>query len=331
MGSYRIVGAGLAGLLAGNMLSRMGKNITLVEAQDSLPNNHSAVLRFRSSIVSDVTGIPFKPVRVMRTVQNWRNELADSLAYAYKATGTIALRSSIRENKEMATRYIAPPDLIAQLAEGQDIEFTCFSDFRAVPSHPIISTVPMPILAKALGYKGFEEAGVEFKSVPGFNMNFRIPGIDVYGTVYLPYPDTIWNRVSITGDRVTAEYSNVKPHMVNQWLEAMSKSGDITIQPRFAGYIDEALNAIGLMGVVSTQKVLENDFSVKRQTYQKIMPIDDRERKRFMLWATEVHAIYSLGRFATWRPGLLLDDLVNDVRQIERMAGDAYHRRLKGT
>jgi len=330
MTGFRIVGAGLAGLLAANMLSKTKHPVHIVEAQDSLPNNHSAVLRFRSSIVSDVTGIPFKEVRVMRTVQNWRNELADSLSYGFKATGTIALRSSVRENKEMATRYIAPPDLIAQLADGFIIQFGVFSDFSAPRTMPTISTIPMPVLAKALGYTGFKEAGIEFASVPGFNMNFRIPGIDVYGSVYLPTPDTIWNRVSVTGDRVTAEYSNVKPHMVNSWLEGMSTRGDISVQPRFAGYIDEALNAIGLIDAISTQKVLENDFSVRRQQYQKIMPIPDRERKRFMLWASEVHSIYSLGRFATWRPGLLLDDLVNDVRQIERMAGDAYHRRLKG-
>lgn len=327
---YRIVGAGLAGLLAANMLSKSRHPVHIVEAQSKLPNNHSAVLRFRSSIVADVTGVPFKEVRVMRTVQNWRNELADSIAYSFKATGTIALRSSVRENKEMATRYIAPLDLIAKLAEGFIIEYDTFNDFNVTRTMPTISTIPMPVLAKALNYHGFAQAGVEFKSVPGYNLNFRIPGIDVYGSVYLPDPNTIWNRVSITGDRVTAEYSNVKPHMVNAWLEKMATTGDFNVPARFSGYIDEALVAVGLSEAISTQKVLENDFSVRRQQYQKIMPIPDRERKRFMLWASETHNIYSLGRFATWRPGLLLDDLVNDVRQIERMADDHYHRRLKG-
>jgi diacylglycerol kinase family enzyme len=57
---------------------------------------------------------------------------------------------------------------------------------------------------------------------------------------------------------------------------------------------------------------------LRRQTYNKIIPIDDESRKRFMLWATNNCHVYSLGRFATWRPGLLLDDLVKDVRLIDK-------------
>jgi hypothetical protein len=36
-----------------------------------------------------------------------------------------------------------------------------------------------------------------------------------------------------------------------------------------------------------------------------------------MFWASHNFNVYSLGRFATWRAGLLLDDLVNDIIQIE--------------
>jgi hypothetical protein len=50
--------------------------------------------------------------------------------------------------------------------------------------------------------------------------------------------------------------------------------------------------------------------------YAKILPIPEQVRRDFMHWATVNHHIYSLGRFATWRPGLMLDDLVNDIRLI---------------
>ena len=68
---------------------------------------------------------------------------------------------------------------------------------------------------------------------------------------------------------------------------------------------------------------------MKRQLYAKILPIPEETRKRFILWATERHNIYSLGRFATWRPGLLMDDLVNDIRVIQRVAerGTYDHRK----
>lgn len=329
---FTIVGAGLAGLISANMLSSMNHSVHIKEAQPSLPNNHSAILRFRSSIVADVTGITFKPVTVMRTVQNWRNELADSLAYSRKATGTIALRSSVRENQGMVTRYIAPPDLIAKLAEGFIINYNVSHEFNKLAAGPCVSTIPMPVLASLLGYTGFYDAGVEFKSVEGYNLNFDMPGVDVYGTVYIPDPTKLWNRVSITGSRLTAEYSLVGGHLANTMMESFaSGKRDAQVMRNFATFVDEALAAVGLESSMSSFATFENNFSVKRQQYQKIMPIPERERKRFMLWASEVHNVYSLGRFATWRPGLLLDDLVNDVRQIERMAGDAYHRRLKGT
>jgi 2-polyprenyl-6-methoxyphenol hydroxylase-like FAD-dependent oxidoreductase len=51
MSGIVVVGAGMAGLLAGSMLR---KDCPLIlEARERLPHNHSAVLRFRSSIVGD--------------------------------------------------------------------------------------------------------------------------------------------------------------------------------------------------------------------------------------------------------------------------------------
>jgi hypothetical protein len=59
--------------------------------------------------------------------------------------------------------------------------------------------------------------------------------------------------------------------------------------------------------------------AVKRQDYAKIMPIEERERQTFMHWLNGTRGIaYSLGRFACWRPGLLADDLIKDVRVIEK-------------
>jgi hypothetical protein len=62
------------------------------------------------------------------------------------------------------------------------------------------------------------------------------------------------------------------------------------------------------------------------QKYFKILPIDNDERKRFIAWATDNFNIYSLGRYATWRPSLLLDDLVQDIRLIEKwgLLSDKY-------
>ena len=314
------------------MLNKMGYESVIFEKQDELPNNHSAVLRFRSSIVSDVTGIPFREVKVLRTVQRWRNEVADSLAYAMKATGVAALRSSVYTEAGMVKRYIAPLDFIGQLRITTDdpIYFNKQWEGPAANSgSPVISTMPMPVLAAILQYE-WGKKDWQFRSVPGYNLNFDIPGIDVYGTVYIAEPEVIWNRISITGSRVTAEYSMVDANIANPILEAFANGeADDAVMRRFLPYLNDALIPLGMSHLLS--KLTKENISVKRSQYQKIMPIPDAARKRFMLWASEKHNVYSLGRFATWRPGLLLDDLVNDVRQIEKMAsGDHYHRRLKG-
>src|SRR4051812_9941542 len=61
-----IVGAGMAGLLAANMLRRF--NPLVLESQNYLPHNHKALLRFRSPVVSDATAIPFRKVLVRKNI-----------------------------------------------------------------------------------------------------------------------------------------------------------------------------------------------------------------------------------------------------------------------
>ena len=73
------------------------------------------------------------------------------------------------------------------------------------------------------------------------------------------------------------------------------------------------------------------DIEWSESQYQKIAPIPERDRQEILMHLTQEHNIYSLGRFATWRPGLLLDDIVQDVRRIQSMInGDSsliYNRR----
>jgi 2-polyprenyl-6-methoxyphenol hydroxylase-like FAD-dependent oxidoreductase len=109
-----ICGAGLAGLLAANMLQHYKP--VLFEQQKKVPNNHSAVLRFRHKTFSDVVGIPFKQVRLIKHVVPWRNPVADALAYSEKNTGVARTDRSIANEADDGTRYIAPPNLIEQLS-----------------------------------------------------------------------------------------------------------------------------------------------------------------------------------------------------------------------
>lgn len=321
-----IVGAGMAGLLAANMLQRHRPRI--IESQPSLPNNHSAVLRFGSDKVAEVTGIPFKRVKMIKGTLPWKNPVADALSYAAKCSGFARSDRSIPVGIERGERWIAPQDLIARMAGDMDIQFNTSLDFtsealsihppkprvgtlyrgedkvtdKAIPNAgPYISTIPMPALMDILQYPDKPD----FKFVEGANLRFTIANCDAYVSLYVPDPAFRFNRVSVTGDEIIAEFAF--PHPMPQLREHEVHNLEFPI--------------CDLLGI---RTFSISDITYTHQRYAKIQPIDDIARKKFLAWATDNYNIFSLGRFATWRPGLLLDDLVHDVRQIEKWIGDRY-------
>jgi hypothetical protein len=281
--------------------------------------NHKAVLRFRTSAVSDAVGIPFRRVTVHKgiwldgkymdpTIQlaNW---------YSKKVIGRLSDRSIW--NLAPAERFIAPADFQAQLASycngrihfnhtvsQDDFEGTAFlqgSRKFKMAEDCIISTLPMPVMMKMAKFGYREDKIPEFKSVSIDVRRWHVPDADVFQTVYFPNEQTQLYRASITGDLLIAEYVNTK-----------------NMQPRD---VSEPFEAFGLY---------ESDCKeIERPTYQrygKIAPIDDGWRKSFMFNLTEKYNIFSLGRFATWR-NILLDDVVHDIIVIKQlMTAGIYDR-----
>lgn len=300
-----VVGAGMAGLLAAAMLRRNCGAVC--EAAPKLPNNHSAVLRFRTSIVGDTLNIPFKAVTAIKAIVPWRNPIADALAYAQKTTGTATLRSILTASGTPETRYIAPPDLVRRMAGLVEapirygVPYSSWTDLH----RPIISTIPMPSLMDILEYP----RPVEFKYRQGTNVIAQLENVDAYCSLYIPDPDFPAARISITMNEMVAEcYGEWSPYNPQE-------------------FVKQCAEMLGL------RQARIKSVTVKQQQYAKILPIDERERRRFILWATENYGIYSLGRYATWRPGLLLDDVVNDVRVIQQLishSSEVYPHKLKG-
>jgi hypothetical protein len=291
-----IVGAGMSGLLAARMLPHHFPVIW--EKQQSLPNNHSAVLRFRSPSIGDILNIPFKKVQMIKATVPWRNPVADALAYSLKNSGKMRSDRSINAGLVVGERWIAPADLVHQMAIHVDIDikFNQTWDFTLPEKEPIISTIPMPILMRELKYPYYDD--IEFNSVDGINITATVWDSDAYVSLLVPDPRIPFSRVTLTGPQLTLECP-----AVNAWPIPSPK-------PEDAVEI-----AIELLGLLPDQV---SDIKSVPQKYAKIEPISDDIRKAFMHWATTQHNIYSLGRFATWRPGLLLDDLINDVRLIDR-------------
>jgi hypothetical protein len=311
-----IIGAGMAGLLAGNML-RVQHNPGIMEAASALPNNHSAVLRFRSSVVSDVIGIEFRKVRVMRAVQPWQNAIADAIAYSVKCNGVADMRSIMAADGSVVDRFIAPPDLIQRMAAGLPEDSITFN-FKVESflikgwrrhKQPIISTIPMPAAMDLLGWEGDRP---EFRFRHGANIVATLSGVSFFASLYVPNPSFIGSRISITGNEMIIEC----PGEDAEELAAKEAAG---------GFVESLLvEACQMMGL--PPRVVEH-FAIKPQRYAKILPIDEQTRKAFIMWASDRFGFYSLGRFATWRPGLLLDDVVHDVRVIQRIiSGDSSAR-----
>lgn len=291
-----IIGAGLAGLLAGNVF----RDARIVEAGSAEQATHKAVLRFRSNAVGAACGIDFRKVQVNKGL--WSNgkfvkpniQLAN--LYSQKVIDRLADRSIWK--MDPVERFVAPENLIEQMAErcagriqwNTRVDSTMLSDFQA--EGPIISTMPMNRMADLV----VEPTAAGFSYAPIKVRRWHIPGADVFQTIYFPDPETNLYRASITGNLLIAEYRDE----------------------------EDGYDLFTPFGITEAQCV-EHD-SVK-QSYGKIAPIDERWRRSFILDLTQNHGIYSVGRFATWR-NLILDDALNDIYVVKSlMDGDGYSQR----
>ncbi len=296
----KIYGAGIAGLLAGCHFQRA----TILEAGDESQSQHKAVLRFRTPDVGDAVGIDFRKVRVHKGLWLDGKNVSPSIQlanwYSRKVVGRLADRSVW--NLEASDRYIAPEDFVAQLADrcAGRVVWNHKIDRGQVLAEkdPIISTLPMKVMMQFIGSEldaGLVEAAPDFPFAPIVARRWRVPGADVFQSIYFPSLATNLYRASITGDLLIAEY--------------VDEADEYDFFSAF-GLVPEDCEAI--------EKV--------SQRYGKIARIDDVWRKNFMFQATQKLQIYSLGRFGTWR-NILLDDVLHDIGVLKKlMNSNAYEK-----
>lgn len=293
----KIIGAGLAGLLAGNLFPLA----EIIEAGPASQMSHKAVLRFRSKAVGDAVGIDFREVTVHKGLwmdgQFVQPSILLANRYSRKVIGKLADRSVW--NLEPSKRFIAPEDFVHQLGQRCHTRVrwdTPISSFP--PDEPCISTIPMSLTTKMVN----APTAPDFKFAQIVVMRWKVKNSDVFQTVYFPDPDLNLYRASITGDLLIAEF-----------MYAPDTNEQIN---------ENVMSAFGL-----TMDDVEPIDSTK-QRFGKISPIDDAWRRGFIFRLTRDHDIYSLGRFATWR-NILLDDVLKDIYVIKKLLNtDPYAARI---
>jgi hypothetical protein len=312
-----IYGAGMSGLLAATMLRRFDPVVH--EAAAELPNNHAALLRFRSDAVSKATGIPFKKVWVQKAVmgedgklQNYAS-IKDQNCYSLKVSGEVRSRSI--GNLESGERFIAPEDFISQLAKGIDIEYNKPLDKHAIDfsdkKTPTISTIPMNALMRIAGWS--DAPDFKYNEITTVTAEISAPSVDIYQTIYYPYIKNSAYRASITGNKIIIEF--------------VGDREDILCMQEFD---KELLISNYLQDFIKDSSLQLSDIKIKKQKYGKLVNSTGKLGKEFILAMTDIYGIYSLGRFATWRQ-ILMDDVVHDVKIIEKLIEqrDNYSRRLR--
>jgi len=315
--TVRILGAGMAGLLAGAMFRGSAQ---IYEAAPSLPNNHHALLRFRSDVIANYLNIPFEAVDVLKIVSPFRNKVAEAISYSLKSNGKASLRSSVTAEGKIDRRFIAPQDFIQKLAAHQSNPITFgkkISDSEwlkdaAEKGEAVISTMPMPTLMEVLDYPQRSCFGYRH----GWVINAKVSvESKACATIYYPDSSSPVIRASLTNSLLQIE-------LVEGYKDDWLVNGDQAWKPEPLTH--SILSDFGL-------EDFPFSFELKAQKYAKISSIPESERRRFIMWATDNYGVYSLGRFAIWKPGLLLDDVFHDIMKIQKMmnSGDNYSGRLK--
>lgn len=304
----------MAGLIAGHIFRH--NNPTIYEAQKSLPNNHAALLRFRTDEVSQATGIPFKKVLVQKGIffnGKLHNHCTIEMANLYSQKTTSAVFSRSIWNLEPVNRYIAPTNFIELLAKGLRIEYEAplkESDLleREEAKEPIISTIPMPTLMEIADWPNKPQ--FFYKSICSIVADITDFNCDVYQTIYFPQENIPFYRASITGNHVIFESMAYIPQ--NQSVK-----------------VDIVMNLEKFFGIRLDGTHQLKNVKIKQQQYGKIINIDKKETQAFIMAMTDKHNIYSLGRFSTWRQ-LLLDDMIKDCFIINRLmlTKDTYEQKL---
>lgn len=290
-----IIGAGLTGLIAAAMLRH--HQPLIIEEAPELPKKPR--MRFRSSVISSAIAIPFDPITVTSGVYSTeRNPIILANRYSEKATSAIRSPGLV---EGQVKQWVGPDDIISRLeSSANPIHFstTWAGPDPAWEDEAVISTIPMGDLMDLLHY----DNKPEFEHRSGWTIDIGLRStVDVYQTMLFPDEADHYHRVDINRNEMRIHFSTIPKLHVDD-------------------YADDVCDAMAI-----DRSHIKEVGGVNKIKYAAIGEIDRRTRLEFISWASREHGVYSLGKYATWRPEFDIDDLVEDVQAIETMITESEY------
>jgi hypothetical protein len=293
-----IVGAGSAGVIAESFFRKRGFDTVIIEREGAKTflQNHHAIMRLRDRRITEHISCSLEEIEVEKAVfhegklYDKPNMLLNNL-YSLKVYNEIGKRSlsSLGKVKRflLDTSKIFSSNVEPRTGTLKEIKNkTAFlEDGSSIGYDICISTIPMPSILSITGIKTVEK----FEYLPIIVQTYELNiNSTVHQTIYFTEPGLCWPyRVSL--ERKKMIFESMDDFGEDEW--------------------NYCLSAFGL-------DFSHVDFLFKKdQKYGKIITINEQERRVLMAVLTNKHSIYSLGRYATWRP-LRIDHLFDDLEKI---------------
>jgi len=289
-----ILGAGFTGLLAGCVF----KDAIIYEhkTKEECRMKHQALLRMKTNKIGEFLGIRFKKVQVNKSI--WYGEknvgpTPDMIhMYSKKVSGTISNRSISNIDSEI--RYIPPENFYDVLwKKSCQVAFNKSNLWNNEWDDQIINTLPLQEMLQETDSMHTMIGNIHHKSI--YVTKFKIKDCDSHATIYYPSDLQKVYRATLNGDILIIE--SIDP------LEA--SDGDFGL----------VFNSLGI-----NENDLDGELLINhKQEVGKMVTIDNKIRSKLILDLTLKHNIYSLGRVATWRTKLMLDDVLDDIFVIRKL------------
>lgn len=292
-----ILGSGVAGSIASGAL--FGEDVSIYDQKAEVSSTHSAVMRLRDPEIGNIVKCNITKIHVLKQIYSndklyTESSIKMNNQYSLKTSGEIKPKSI--NTLGWVERYLADDikplhpvnthHTVSRICDGT----IHFANGESTGYDVCISTIPMPSLLKATGY----QTNMDFGSRPISVLRGEIPLVsDVHQTVYVPSPDTPLYRITLEGRIIIAEsMEKVGPEHVCQILR----------------------RAFGI------PKKISADIDWKHHTHKhgKLMSTDEEERQAAIYNLTLECNIFSLGRYAVWRP-IRADHLIKDIKIIKTL------------